>query len=254
MKARTDGAEDVAAVELCSGQEIQGGHKEADPGGAANRGKEQEVRIDAWMEEGVEEAEKERDAEDDGVLAGVGICDGGDNSGMEYAIDHSGNGKNKTGKRAGGADVKESARGANLRTDEDEGAEGADEVGEGNEKRVGGADVMVAAGEEMAEFVGEKNGQESGGEGEAGEKSGRIFVEESEGTEEFVERGGLMVGVSDGELCASGEAGAEREEKERDGEEEGFEGRAGENRDVELRARGKIAPIVGSWERLQCGI
>jgi hypothetical protein len=106
------------------------------------------------MEEGVEKAKKERDAKDYRVLVGVGMSDGGDDAGMEYAIDQGRNCKDETRERAGGADVKESASGANLRTYQDERAEGADEVGEGNEKRVGGANVMVAAGEEMAEFVG----------------------------------------------------------------------------------------------------
>ena len=44
---------------------------------------------------------------------------------------------------------------------------------------------MVAAGEEVAQFVGEKNGQQSGGEGQADKESGGVFVEESEGAEEF---------------------------------------------------------------------
>jgi hypothetical protein len=201
------------------------------------------VRIDAGMEESVEEAKKEGDAKDYRVLVGVGMSDGGDDAGMKYAIDQGRNCKDETRERAGGADVKERARGANLGTYQDKGAEGADEVGEGNEKRVGGADVVVAAGEKMAEFMGEKNGQEGGGEGQTGEKSGGILVEESESAEKFVERSGLIVGVGDGELCASSEAGAECEEKERDGEDERFEGRARENRDVKLRARRKIAPI-----------
>ncbi len=114
--------------------------------------------------------------------------------------------------------------------------------------------VMVAAGEEMAEFVGEKNGQQSDGKGKAGQESDRIFVKESEGAEEFVERGGLIVGVSDGELRARGEAGAEREKKEDDGEDKRFEGRTRENRNVKLGARGDVAPIDGGWKRVHCGI
>jgi hypothetical protein len=67
---------------------------------------------------------------------------------------------------------------------------------------------MVAAGEEVAEFVGEKNGQQSGGEGQADKESGGVFVEQSEGAEEFVERGGLIVRIGDGELSTCGQAGA----------------------------------------------
>jgi hypothetical protein len=80
--------------------------------------------------------------------------------------------------------------------------------------------VMAAAGEEVAEFVSEENGEKREGEGQASQKTGRILEEESEGTEEFVHGSGLVVGVGDGELRAGNEAGAKREEKERDGQDE----------------------------------
>ena len=69
--------------------------------------------------------------------------------------------------------------------------------------------MVVAAGEEMAEFVGEKNGEKSGSEGKACEKGGGILVEECEGAKELVEGRGLIAGIGDSELGASGEAGAE---------------------------------------------
>ena len=115
-------------------------------------------------------------------------------------------------------------------------------------------DVMVATGEEMAQFVGEKNGQQSDGKGKAGQEGGGIFVEESKGADEFVEGGGLIVSVGNGELRACGQTSAEGEEKKGDGEDEGFERRTRENRNVILGARGNIAPISGSWKRIHCGI
>ncbi len=87
---------------------------------------------------------------------------------MKDAEDERGDRDDKADERAGGADVEERAGGANGRTDEDERAQGADECGEGDEERIAGANVVVAAGEEVAEFVGEKNGEEREGEGEAG--------------------------------------------------------------------------------------
>ena len=77
---------------------------------------------------------------------------------MEYPVEQGGDGEGDTDERTGSAHVEEGAGGANGRAHEDKGAEGADEVGDGNEKRVGGADMMVAAGEVMTEFVGEKDG------------------------------------------------------------------------------------------------
>lgn len=113
---------------------------------------------------------------------------------------------------------------------------------------------MVAAGEEVAEFVGEKNSEESGGERHASEKAGGIFVEESEGAEKIVERDGFVVSVSDGELSAGGEAGAERGEKKGAGEEERFERRAGKNGAVGIGDGRESAPINGGWERVERGV
>ena len=70
---------------------------------------------------------------------------------------------------------------------------------------------MVAAGEEMAEFMGEKNREQGESKGKAGGKTGGMLIEKFEGMDKLVERGGLIVGVGDGELCAGCEAGAKRE-------------------------------------------
>ena len=158
MKAGIEGAEDVAAVELSRGKEVECGSEQADPSGAAYWWKQEEVRIDAGMKQGVEKAEKQRNAKDDGVLGRIEISDCGNGIGMKYAIHKGGNGKEKTDERAGRADVEEGAGGANGRAHEDEGAEGADERGEGNEKGVAGVNVMMPASEEVTQFVCEKNG------------------------------------------------------------------------------------------------
>jgi hypothetical protein len=72
---------------------------------------------------------------------------------------------------------------------------------------------MMAAGEEVAEFVCEKDGKQSEGEGQTCGKAGRMFVEQREGTEQFVKGDGLIPGVSDGELSAGHEASAKSEKK-----------------------------------------
>jgi len=64
----------------------------------------------------------------------------------------------------------------------------------------------------------------------------------------------LLVGVGDGELGARGQTGAEREKKERNGEDEGFQRWAPENWDVILCGRGKSAPIAGSWQGVYCWV
>ena len=115
------------------------------------------MRIDAGMEEGVEEPEEERNAEDDGVLVGIDVGDSRNKAGMKDAVEKGRDGKDEADQWAGSANVKESAGGANGRAHQDKSAEGADEGWKGNEERVAGANVMVAAGEVMTEFVGEKD-------------------------------------------------------------------------------------------------
>lgn len=63
-----------------------------------------------------------------------------------------------------------------------------------------------------------------------------------------------MVGVSNRELRAGSEAGAEGEEKEGYGEDEGFEGRATENWHVKLCGRGKRPPVIRNWEGVHCWV
>jgi hypothetical protein len=65
MGARTEGAKNVAAIELACRQEIEGSREEPDPGGAADRMEEEAAGVDTGMKDGCEEAQDERNAEDD---------------------------------------------------------------------------------------------------------------------------------------------------------------------------------------------
>src|ERR1700739_3284309 len=132
VDTRVDGAEDVTTVKLAGGEEVERSSEESDPGGAANRVEKEELGIDAGMEEGVEEPEKERNAEDDCVLAGIGVGDGRDDAGMDDAVEKGGDSKDEADQWARRANVKEGAGGANGRAHEDESAEGADEGWKGN--------------------------------------------------------------------------------------------------------------------------
>src|ERR1700726_4877243 len=106
------------------------------------------------MKERVEEAEKQWGPEDDRVLVGIGVSNGRGDARMKDAVKERGSGEDETDKRAGGANIEEGTSGADGGTHENECAEGADERGEWDEEGITGVNVMVAAGEEMAEFVG----------------------------------------------------------------------------------------------------
>jgi len=78
--------------------------------------------------------------------------------------------------------------------------------------------VMATASEEVAELVCQEDREESGCEGQAGKKAGRIFVKEGEGAGEFIDRSRLVIGVGHSELRAGDETSAESQEKKSDGQ------------------------------------
>jgi len=91
---------------------------------------------------------------------------------------------------------------------------------------------MVAAGKEMAELVGEKNSEQGESKRQAGGETERVFVEEREGAEEFVEGEGFVPSIGDGELCAGDEAGAEGKEEQDASEDQDSSGGMAGDRDV----------------------
>ena len=72
---------------------------------------------------------------------------------------------------------------------------------------------MVAAGEKMAELMGEQNGEQSECEGHARHESRRMFVKKSESVEKLVKRNSLILRVSDGKLSAGDQASAKSKKK-----------------------------------------
>ena len=69
------------------------------------------------------------------------------------------------GERAVDADVKQRVAGGDAAADLDDGSGGSAERGSGQNEREGTPDAVSAAGEVMAEFMGEENGQQGEGEG-----------------------------------------------------------------------------------------
>ena len=229
MSALADGAEDVAAVELRGGKKIKRSGEEADPGGTADGMQKEVCGAGAMMKNRREEMQDERGAENDFVFGGD--AEAGDKLGVHDAVDQRGNGDQEANERAGSADVKERACGANGRADEDERAERADQRRKGNEKRIAGMNMVAAAGEKMSEFVGQENRQERQREGESGGQGQRMAIDEREGVNEFVPGDGFVVRVGDSEVRAGDQAGAQGQEKQQASEKQRFDG--GPARDAE---------------------
>jgi len=169
MGALAKGTKNVAAIELRRRQEIERGGEESDPGSAPHGVKEETAGADAVAKKRRQKLQEERGTQDDFVVGGDG--EAGDEFGVKDAEDERGDSDDESDEGSGSADVEERTVGANRRTDEDERAESANERWKRDEKGIAGANVVMAAGEEMAEFVSEKNDKkrygkrESGGEG-----------------------------------------------------------------------------------------
>jgi hypothetical protein len=220
VKARAQRAEDVAAVELRGGEEIERSGEEADPGGAAYRMKKNVRDRRVGIKKRGESAEDERRAEDGADVIWIG--EAWHNFGVKYAEDECRDGDDEADERSGGADVEESAPRADRGADHDEGAEGADQRWEGNEIGIRGMDVMVSASEVVAELVNEQNAEKRQSEGESADERERMLVEKCEGVEEFIEVDGFVFGVGGGEVRAGYEAGAQSDQEEHDCHQEGF--------------------------------
>ena len=108
---------------------------------------------------------------------------------MNDSIEEGWDGEDEADEWARSAHIEKRAVGANGGANQDESAERADERRKRKKVRIAGANVVMAAGEEVAEFVGKKNSEQREGEGEAGEESGRMLVEKFVGVNKLVERG-----------------------------------------------------------------
>lgn len=153
VAARAEGTENVAAIELASRQKIEGGGEEADPGSAPDRMNQKIADGGVRVKHGCEEAHNQRHAEDDVRVRG----EAGNDLCVQHTKGKRRKSKNEADQRTGSADIEQGTGGANGRADQNKSAERADERGRGNEERIAGTDVMMTAGEDMAEFVGEQN-------------------------------------------------------------------------------------------------
>ena len=246
MQARANGTKHMAAVQLAHREQVHGSHEQTDPCGAANGRKEKRAGVHAGVQDGVEKSLQQRHAESDvGVIE---IREARHKFRMNDSIEKSRDGEDETDERARSANIKEGAVGANGGADQNESAERANERRKGKEVRIAGANVMMAAGKEVAEFVGKKNGEQREGEGEAREESGRMLVEKFVRVDKLVERGSEILGIRVGELSAGGEAGAKREQEQDACEYKSSGGRARRNGQVLRPEEGFGAPIHMDWD------
>src|SRR6266850_2952671 len=141
----------MSTVQLANGEEVHGSHKQSDPRGAADGRQEKPAGVDARMQDRVEKSQQQRHAKDDvGVIEN---CETRHEFRMKNSVEKSRDGEDEAHERARSANIKEGAIRANVGANQDESTEGANERRKGKEIRIAGANVMMAASEEVAEFV-----------------------------------------------------------------------------------------------------
>lgn len=177
----------------------------------------------------------------------MGIVQARDGFGVQQTVSERRNGKNKTNEWAGSSDVKECASGTNRGTNQNKRAESPDKRGERNEERIAGANVMMTAGEDMAEFVGEKNGEQGECERQAGGEGRGVLVKQREGFDKLVQGNGLVLRIGDGELGAGDKASAKSEEEKNAREIKGLERRGRRCSHIAWLKKRHGAPIQVDW-------
>src|SRR6202035_2053972 len=99
-----------------------------------------------------------------------------------------------------GSDIKKSASIADRRPQQNKCAKSSDECGSWDEEWVAGSNVVVAAGEKMAEVVGYQDGEERDRERQAAEQCCRMLIEKFKSADKFVDGDGLVVREGHGKL------------------------------------------------------
>jgi hypothetical protein len=155
----------MAAIQLANREQVHGRYEQTDPCGAADGRQEKRTGIDAGMHDGVEKSQQQWHAKGD--IGMIQICETRHEFRVKNSIEESRDGEDEPHERTGGANIEEGAVGANRGANQDESAESANERRKGKEIRIAGANVVMAASEEVAEFMGEKNGEQREGERKA---------------------------------------------------------------------------------------
>ena len=141
---------------------------------------------------------------------------------MQNSIQKRWHGEDESNYRAGRADIEKSAIGSNGGTYEDNCPKCADDRGKRNKNGVTGTYAMMAASEEMTEFMREKYCEDGECKRESGSERRRMSIDEREVVEEFVHGGGPVMGERNGEMRAGDEAGDHREKEKKNGQHKRF--------------------------------
>jgi hypothetical protein len=217
VPARGEGEEQVTAVELAAGDEVEGGDEQADPAGDENRMADglSELR-GSVVERGEEpghEFEGERFAESDqgsSVSGRIGVRE-------KQADGYSQERGKESGQRSVDANVDEGAAVWNAAADLDDSAGSTAQRGRRQHPGQRGADAMGAAGKVVSELMGEQDAEQGDGKRPSQMKAAGVGEQPGPGPKiVFADYGWLAVEEIEHEAgadCRGGD-GAESEQKQ----------------------------------------
>ncbi len=104
VETSAEGAQDMAAIQLGDGQEVERSGEKPDPGGAANGMEQKHAGVNPWMQGGCEETQQEWSAE--GQVDVASVVEARNNFGVEHAVGECGNGQDESYERTGSTDIK----------------------------------------------------------------------------------------------------------------------------------------------------
>ena len=148
-----DGEDQVSAIELTAGKQIQGGCQHSSPARQRNRMKVIVIeRRAAVMQQKMSKVEDQREAE-----LQIRVREAHDGTRHREPGKHGGYGDHESCDRSGDADIEERGARADEAAYADEGAEGSNQSGRGNKERKSCADTVVTAEKVVSQFVREQN-------------------------------------------------------------------------------------------------
>jgi len=160
MQPGRDGKDQVSAIELTAGKQIQCGCQHSSP--ARQRNRVQVIVIErgsAVVQQNMGKVEDQREAE-----LQIRVRKAHDRTRHRKSGKHRGYGDYESCDGSGDADIEERRARPNETADADEGAEGSNQRGGGNKERKSCANPIVTAEKVVSQFVSEQNSHDCQGE------------------------------------------------------------------------------------------
>ena len=257
MQARGERVEDMAAVELAAGDEIERGDEEADPAGNENgmrrgliEGGDGGVPVGKKM---AQQADGERIAS----KANEGLrCTGCAGRAEHEADGNCEGGGDEAGERTVDSYIHESVACGDAGANANDGAEGSAERGSGDDPGQGGAEAVRAASRVVAEFVNEENAEQSERVGETREEESGVAKEPAPGPEIALARDGRKTAEEVVHELRAVHGGGDDAGEEKQRRQAIFSkqfsrqlSKRGKQPDLSCGANILTCPAVGSWGR-----